>query len=125
MASSAHRNIRSFLSEGTIEANRFVKFGTAAETVVACGANERAIGISQQAATSGQYLEVALPGGGATLKISETVAKGKMITSIAAGIGEVADAAGEWVGAMAYEAGVVDDEIDVMVTGFSAYASDA
>ena len=59
------------------------------------------------------------------LKVSEAVALGKMITCGAAGKGEVADAAGEWVGAIAYEIGAADnDVIGVEVTGFEAHSSD-
>lgn len=124
MASSFTRHIRTYKAGGTINVSTFVKFDAAAETVVACGANERAIGIAQNAAVSGGLVEVALPGGGGTLKVAGTIAKGKILTSDANGKGAVADAAGEWVGAVAYDSGVADDVIDVMVAGFQAQGSD-
>lgn len=125
MTSTAKRNIRTYLSGGVIAEGTFVKL-TANGVVSQSEANQRAIGIAQSEATAaGQPVEVALPGGGAELKISEEVALGKMLTSDANGLGEVADAAGEWVGAVAYQSGVANDFIDVMVTGFPSQASDA
>lgn len=103
---------------------RFVKLSTDGQHVDICGANERACGILMNAPNTGEAAVVALPGGGALLKINEAVTIGKMITSIAAGIGEKADAAGEWVGALAYDGGVQNDVISVEVVGFQAVASD-
>lgn len=128
MASSSSPRIASFVASADLSSLQytFVKFGSTRDKVAACGANERAIGILQNAPTSGQEAEVALPGGGAKLKVSEAVSLGKMLTSTSGGKGEVADAAGEWVGAIAYEAGAADgDVIGVEVTGFQAHASDA
>lgn len=124
MASNFRSNTRTYTAGGTINANTFVKFGADSQHVVACGANERAIGIARGDASSGQSVEVDLPGGGSRLKVASTVALGKMVTSTSVGQGEKADAAGEWVGAVAYEDGVANDVIDVMVTGFQAQASD-
>ena len=114
-------------AEGAITAFTFVKFGTTKNQVKQCGANERAIGIyyGSDDAADGEKVSVALPGGGALLQVNETVALGKMLTSTAAGLGEVADAAGEWVGALAYESGVQNDIIGVEVVAFTAHASDA
>lgn len=103
----------------------FVKFGADKETVLGAGANERAIGVLMNAPENGEQAEVALPGGGAKLKVAESVSLGKMLTSTAASKGEVADAAGEWIGAVAYEDGSSDDIVGVEVTGFQAHASDA
>ena len=103
----------------------FVKFGSAKDTVAACGANERAIGILMNAPASGERAEVALPGGGAYLKINETVALGKLLTSTSGGLGEVADGADEWCGAIAYQDGVQNDVIAVEVLAQHASASDA
>lgn len=125
MASSSNRHIRTYRASGAIAENTFVKFDTVAESVVSCGLNERAIGIAQTAAlAAGDYIEVALPGGGAKLKLSMTIAKGKMLKSIAGGQGAVAAASGQWVGAIAYDDGVTNDVIDVMVAGFQAVADD-
>lgn len=120
-------NMKGFLAGENLSAKQyhFVKFGSDEKTVVACGANERAIGILQNAPESGQGAEVALPGGGAYLKVSETIGLGKLLTSTGAGQGEVADAAGEWCAAMAMEAGVADDVLSVFVIATQAQASDA
>ena len=128
MASSSTPRIVTYIAAADLSAlkNTFVKFGATRDKVDACGANERAIGILQNDPDNGEVAEVALPGGGAKLKVSEAVALGKMLTSTAAGKGEVADAAGEWVGAIAYEIGAADnDVIGVEVTGFEAHSSDA
>ena len=119
-------NITTFKAGGTIGAYRFVKF-SAAGTVVECTANGKAIGIHQgdSSVSSGEFLDVALSGGGAKLQVSETIVQSNLLTSTANGRGEVADAAGEFVGAIAFEAGVADDIIGVRVMNFTAHASDA
>ena len=102
----------------------FVKL-SAIDTIVACGANEKPIGILMNKPVQGEAAEVALPGGGAKLKISENVALQKVLTSTVDGAGEVADAAGEWVGAEAIQAGSTNDVISVLVILLQAQASDA
>lgn len=125
----SHSNPRmlSFTASGDLSALQytFVKFGATKDLVAACGANERAIGILMNAPASGQVAEVALPGGGAYLKVNESVALGKLLTSTSGGLGEVADAAGEWCGALAYQDGVQNDVIAVEVIATQAQASDA
>ena len=103
----------------------FVKLSTDGKHVAACGANERSCGILQNAPNTGEAAVVSLPGGGGLLKINENVTVGKMLTSTSGALGEVADAAGEWVGAVAYDAGVQNDVISVEVAQCQAYASDA
>lgn len=128
MATSSPFKVRSYTASGAIKAFSFVKFGATKDLVVQCGANERAIGIYSGVsdAASGDGVEICLPGGGALLKVTETVALGKQLTSVVTtGYGEVADAAGEWVGAIAYEDGVVNDVIGVEVVGYHSYGSDA
>ncbi len=119
--------IRSFLAGADLQLlqNCFVKFGADSKHVVKCGANERAIGILMNAPDVDEEAEVALPGGGGLLKVSEAVALGKLLTSTTDGVGEVADAAGEWVGAIAHEVGAANDLIPVEVIQMQAYASDA
>ena len=126
MSASMKSTKQTFRSSGVIAPNTFVKFGATKDVVAKCGLNERAIGISANDASTvdGDVVEVVVDGG-AHLKVSETVALGKMITSTANGEGEVADAAGEWVGALAYEDGLANDVIGVKVVGFQAVASDA
>lgn len=127
MSSSSKPRIKSYIAGADLSAKQytFVKFGSDNKTVVACGGNERSIGILQNKPESGQAAEVALPGGGGKLKINESVALGKLLTSTSGGLGEVADAAGEWCGAMAYDEGVQNDVIAVEVIATQAQASDA
>ena len=120
-------NITTFKAGGTIRKFRFVKF-SAAGTVVECTANGKAIGIYQgdSSCASGDMIEVALSGGGAKLEVSEVVVQSNLLTSTGTGKGEVADAAGEFIGAIAFEAGGADgDVIGVRVMNFTAHASDA
>ena len=105
----------------------FVKL-TADNTVNLCGNNERAVGILQNKPdTAGQEAVVALPGEVSKMVAGEAIAIGKMITSKADGHGEVADAASEWVCALAQfkAADAAGDIIDVLVAGFDAHESDA
>ena len=120
-------NITTFKAGGTIRKYRFVAL-SAAGTVTECGANGKAIGIYQgdSSCASGDMIEVALSGGGAKLEVSEAAAQGKFLTSTSVGKGEIADAAGEFVGAIAFEAGGADgDVVGVRVVAFTAHASDA
>ena len=99
---------------------------TADNTVNVCGANGKAKGILlNKPDAAGKPAEVACPGSSAKLKINETVAVGKFLTSTATGLGEVVDAAGEFCGAIANQAGVQNDIIEVDVAAFTAHASDA
>ena len=118
---------RTFKAAGAITQYSFVKWGADNESMLACGANDKPMGIYQGEDTlaSGDLGEVALPGGGAMLKVAETVALGKFLTPTAAALGEVVDAAGEVCGAVAYESGVANDIIGVEVVIFVAVATDA
>lgn len=125
-ASSKPRSV-TLKASGAITNNTFVKFGATKDLVAQCGLNERAIGVfnGEGNAADADFVEIMLPGSGARLKVAETIALGKMLTSTAAGLGEVADAASEWVGAIAYEDGVANDVIGVELTGFQAVGTDA
>lgn len=121
-------NLRNFEAKGVIRPYRFVKAGTNYGEMLECDANEKAIGIYQGDVdlASGDFGNVALPGGGALLQVSETVAMLKLLTATADGEGEVVDAAGEFYGAVAYQDGVANDVIDVMVIATTeAVSSDA
>lgn len=117
MSVSFKPNLRTYKAEGAIRPYRFVKWGAAAGGILECDANEKALGIfqGQEALASGEFGEVALPGGGALLQVSETVTAGKLLTATADGEGEVVDAANEFYGAVAYEDGAANDIIDVFV----------
>lgn len=127
LVSHSEPRIKSFIAGEDLSSDqyKFVKLSGDGKTVVGCGANERSCGILMNDPGNGERAEVALPGGGGLLKINENVALGKMLTSTSGHLGEVADAAGEWVGAVAYDSGVQNDVISVEVTGFPAQASDA
>lgn len=105
----------------------FVKMDSS-ELVVACGANEKPLGILQNAplgtAAAPKLAQVRL-GGVSKLKIAEGVAFGKFLTSTAGSKGEVCDAAGEEYGAKALSSGDTDDLISVLVVHGEVEASDA
>jgi hypothetical protein len=125
MSSTLHRNIRTYMSGGVIAEATFVKYDTDGVRVVACGANGRAIGIAQGSTTAAnQAVEVAMIGGGARLKVAGTTAAGKCLTSDASGLGVVGSASGQWIGAVALEAGVANDITEVEVSHFQLVADD-
>lgn len=105
----------------------YVKLDTS-ELVVACGLNEKPLGILQDApagsSTSEKTATVRI-GGMSKLAISETVSAGKFLTSTAASKGEVADAAGEEYGARALSSGESGDTIAVIICFGEVEASDA
>lgn len=97
---------------------KFVKFGADEKTVLlstVLGAHT--VGILQNAPASGQAAEVALPGGGAKLKVAGTVVKLAYLSNTAAALGDTALTTHQ-VGAQAYEAGVANDVINVEVMKF-------
>jgi hypothetical protein len=126
MASCSPKRIKTYQAGGAINAYSAVKL-TSNGTVEQAGANDKAIGIYQgeSAAASGEFIEVAIQGGGALLKINENVAVMKLLTSTSTGLGEVADAADEFCFAMAMESGVQNDIIGVEVISLYVNASDA
>lgn len=94
--------------------------------VAACGANGKAIGILQNKPDAqGEAARVRVLGT-SKLKVAEACARGKFLTSTAAGLGEVADNAGEFCGAIALEAATAaNDIIEALIVHFTAHASDA
>lgn len=129
MSSYSNPRIKAFLVDADLSSYqyRFVKIGTDEKHIALCGANGKAIGVlmSKDCSAAEDTAEVALIGGGALLKINETVAAGKYLTSTSAGLGEVADAAGEHVAAYAMDDGVQNDVIGVELVCFQAQATDA
>lgn len=117
-----------FKAENALTAYSFVKFGTTKDLVDQCAGNGRAIGVYMgegSDAAADDFVEIAIFGGGALLKCNEAVTLGQLITSTSAGLGEVVDAASEWVGAIAFEAAdTQNDVIGVYVTGFDAYEAE-
>lgn len=97
---------------------KFVKFGSDEKTVLkATVAGAKSVGILMNKPKSGEAAEVALPGGGAKLKVAGTVALLDYIAGDANALG-VAAVATNHVGAQAYEAGVANDVINVHVIHF-------
>lgn len=105
----------------------FVKRDATTGKVVACGANEKPLGILQNAPNGSSKDAVAHVriSGVSKLKIAETVTFGKFLTATSASKGEVCDAAGEEYGAKALCDGDADDLITVFVCHGEVEASDA
>lgn len=105
----------------------YVKLNTS-ELVVACGLNEKPLGILQDApsgTSSAPKTATVRIGGMSKLVIAETVAAGNFLTSTAASKGEVADAAGEEYGARALSSGEASDTIAVIICFGEVEATDA
>jgi hypothetical protein len=94
--------------------------------VVKAGANEKTVGILQNAPASGEVAEVALPGGGGLLKLGEaSLSAGDLLTPTSGSTGEQCDAADEWCGAILQEDGTSNDVKEVLVSAFYSSKSDA
>ena len=111
---------KSYLAEGAIGANLFVKVGAADYGVLAAAAvGDKIIGVTTEiAAATGERCDV-IHSDIADLKLGGTVARGDMLTSDASGQGvTAAPAAGtnNRIGAMALIAGVSGDIIPAMIT---------
>lgn len=102
----------------------FVKIGASDTMVVAAGLNEKTVGVLMNAPKQGERAEVALPGGGALIKLTEAVPALGLLTPTATGFGEQCDAADEWCGAQIMKAGVLNDVVECYVTGYYASKSD-
>jgi len=96
--------------------------------VVACGANEKPLGILQNkpvGTATASALATVRVGGISKLKISETIVPGNFLTSTSAALGEVCDAANEEYGAVALTDGQANDLIAVLIQRGEVTASDA
>lgn len=105
----------------------YVKRDATDGKVVACGANEKMLGILQNApnGSSKDAVAVVRVGGLSKLKVSETVIPGNFLTSTSGSLGEVCDAAGEEYGAVALCDGTANDLITVLIQRGEVEASDA
>lgn len=92
--------------------------------VVLAGANEKSLGILQNAPDDGEIASVRVQGI-SKLKVSEGVTFGKYLTPTSTGEGEVVDAADEEVGARALGTYNTDDIAEVQLMQFKCSASDA
>ena len=127
---SRGRTVSGYKTEADLSSSQYLfAVVTDPKIIAVSGANGKSVGIimnKPDGSTDGpKSVDIAGPGEEGILKISETVAVSKFLTSTSAGQGEVADAAGEFVGAIALQAGVVNDLIKVLVVAFTAHASDA
>jgi len=104
----------------------FVKLDSS-EEVVACGANEKPLGILQNApdGSSTEKTATVRVQGVSQLKVAETVAFGNFLTSTSASKGEVADAAHEEYGAKALTSADADDLASVLICFGEVTATDA
>jgi hypothetical protein len=122
MAGSNQLFTKSFLAGGTIVANQIVKFGSADDTVVAAAAaTDLALGVSLNAAASGERVEVQLLGI-AEVKAGGTIARGDYVVSDANGDAVALAAATTIKVAIgrALRAAVDNDIVDVLLTHFEA-----
>ena len=105
---------------------KFVILNTSNQVVV-CGANGKPLGILQNApdGSSDQATAIVRLWGASKLKLAEAVLHGNFLTSTAAGLGEVADAANEEFGAVAIGAGDAGDLLAVNIQHGEVTASDA
>jgi len=113
MATSSQPKILAFKAGADLSAKQFcfVKFGADAETVVLCGAGEKAIGVLQNNPALGQVAEVAIMHGGAKVKSAGVIALGDLIASDANGLAVVASTSGHFIVGQAFEAGVANKVI--------------
>lgn len=105
----------------------FVKRDATDGKVVACGANEKPLGVLQNqpnGSTRDATAQVRISGV-SKLKINETVTFGKFLTSTSGSLGEVCDAAGEEYGAKSLCDGDQNDLITVLVCHGEVEATDA
>lgn len=120
MAGSSTPRMFTFLAAAAQAAYTFVKPGADAKHVAICSAaSDKTIGIAQNAPTAADDpVEVALPGGGAKLKLGGTVSFGDMLVPDASGFGVASTSNAARHGAMAMSDGVSGDIIPVeVITG--------
>lgn len=128
MSSIRQPKIKIFTAAADLSSKQycFVKYANGGAGVDVCGANEKSCGILQNAPASGEPAEVALPGGGALLKLGEaSLSAGDLLTPTSGGTGEQCDAADEWCGAILAEDGTTNDVREVDVVSFYSSKSDA
>lgn len=117
--SSYHKsNMKTFKAGADLSAKQyhFMKIGTNDDEVIIAGAGQNTIGVLMNAPVSGEPAEIAMPGGGALLKLDEAVSALDLLTATSSGQGEQVDAADEAVSAMAIEGGADGDVIEVAVS---------
>lgn len=113
MASTSQPRIVTFMAAASIAKGAAVKFNTGATHVVVGAANtDKCCGIAQnEAVASGDFVEVALPGGGAKAKLAETTSAGNDLCSHTDGTLALVNAEGDQILGRAMQDGVAGDLI--------------
>ena len=116
MSSVLQRRLGAFIAGGTITKGQPVKLSSG--KVVACAATtDRAIGLAQNAASSGDAIEVALPGGGGFGAAGGTIAEGNLLGFNSSGLLQKVASASDIVIGQAMESAVSGDIFSVNVLG--------
>lgn len=126
MAVSSTPRIVTFVAAASVAKGSAVKFSDSTGDFVIVGAanTDRCVGVAQNEATaSGQLVEVALPGGGAKGKLSETTSAGNDLCSHTDGTLAIVNASGDQIIGIAMEDGVAGDLINIEVYKAVASAS--
>lgn len=123
MAVSVAQVMGAYLADAAITKGHAVKPGTDASHVAKGSANtSKCIGIAQNTVAAAEdTVEVAFPGGGAKALLGETVSAGAYLVSHTDGSLVLPNAAGDHVIAIALEAGVSGDLVNVLVCAFEAF----
>lgn len=127
MASHSTPRIITVIADGSIAKGKAVKVGSgylAGHVRIGAANTDRCYGLAQVEATaSGDYLEVAIVGGGGKALLGETVSAGEDLVSHTDGSLVKPNAAGDEIIARAVESGVSGDLISVEVIHSSANAA--
>lgn len=124
MASYPTPRIHTFTAGEDLSAKQYTFVKLTDEKTVASQTTKggRNIGILMNAPQSGEFAEVAMPGGGALLKSGANTALMDTLIANTSGQGIASDAAGQWVGAQGLDAATSGDVIPVNVIGFESQA---
>lgn len=125
MASHTEPRPYTYKAGGTISKNTFVKFGSADDTVLACGAGERGIGVAVEDAVLGGYVEVHMLGGGSKVKAGAGFARGQLVKSNASGQAIKAAAAGDFCVGIAMQTALTNDVVAIELMPTIAAAAEA
>ena len=123
MAVHTEPRIYAFTADADLSAKQYhlVKVGTDQDHVAIGAANtDKCIGVLMNAPELGESAEVALQGGGAKVKLGETVVAGDELVCAADGRAELANVLGDWVVCIAMDGGVANDIVKVEVVQHKA-----
>lgn len=127
MSSFSRPNLKTFKAGGVVRKGRAVKFGADSEHVVECtAATDATIGLAQSDAVAAEeFVEVALPGGGALAKAQATFSKGQLLVPHTDGAIKKAAAAGNRLVGVAMDDAVAGDLVGIEVIAGHAQAAEA